>query len=1112
MLASPLVAAAQVTTNGGSGLAASYGSLADAINALNTLANPSATSPVVITVNTDQTTPQGGYIITASGTAANTITFRGAGTSPTVTVTAAVPVPNITHDAIFEIRGGDWITIENFRLREHGATPVYSGAGQNMTEWGVALTLASTTNGPLNCTVRNNDIALDRLYPTSFGVYANAWHPAETPNTTIGLSAPAAMPAAYSCSGLVVRGNAISSVNIGIAVVGAKSASSTPPAVNAYNDNVTIGGLSPADGNIITNFGSTGAPGGAGAVGIQAGQNAITLRNTRNYIIANNDITSFAGYNGGVLRGIYVDNQTTGANGGAGTPTAPQGVTTQVIDNNRISLSQATSNNAIQAIYVHFNTNNNTAGSSLSVSGNEFHKIDHTNAGPTASGAITFISCNSGSRSHNINNNLFTDLQVKTTGDVTMINSVTIPANSTKRVNNNRIVGSFMQTTGGFGALLLYRAQNGTTPGAFEESIGNDFSNITFSGFGLVLGWDMASNSNNVTRTVINNTFTNWDVTGTNTLNLAVLGVGGSGASTVSGNTIRNITRAGTSGALVGLQLGGTGFATATNNTIEGITCGGNVSPNIASGIRINVPANVVGNRIHGLVVTGNFPLVGIDLEGTGVTTPSEPTVTVARNRISGLHATNAGNLVVVRGIRVETNVGNGTSTSNRNIFIHNNLIGDLRASATGTTGANPAQVIGIDLLGTASFSNRYVSFNTIHLNASSTGTNNFGSSGVSHTTSGTATSNRLVMRNNIIVNTSTANGASGRTVAFRRSDATLTNYSNAAGLVSDRNLFHVGNGAMDFIFSNGTTHVPTLAAYQALGGLAPRDAGALSEMPTFLSADGDDPGFLHLDPAVFSLAESGGIAFTLPATITTDFDGDTRQNPPDIGADEICGPWAGGPYGIPTTFYLDADGDGYGDPNNALPGICDSGTAPNGYVDNNTDCNDANATVWQSATLYVDVDGDGYDAGSGIVCYGANIPSGYSATTLGTDCDDSDANLTQTGNNCDDGDPNTLNDIVQADCSCAGTPSTGLGHDLEAGWPSIYPNPSTGAFTLLPGGSGPYEITVHDALGRTVVAPFRISGQDPVPLHIAQPFSGTCYLCATGTAGTKVFPLVILR
>ena len=85
-------------------------------------------------------------------------------------------------------------------------------------------------------------------------------------------------------------------------------------------------------------------------------------------------------------------------------------------------------------------------------------------------------------------------------------------------------------------------------------------------------------------------------------------------------------------------------------------------------------------------------------------------------------------------------------------------------------------------------------------------------------------------------------------------------------------------------------------------------------------------------------------------------------------------------------TFYADADGDGYG--NAAVSQQACTPTA--GYVANNTDCDDTNATIWRTGSFYVDADGDGYTVGSQVsVCYGASTPHGYAVNSLGTDCDD---------------------------------------------------------------------------------------------------------------------------
>lgn len=92
------------------------------------------------------------------------------------------------------------------------------------------------------------------------------------------------------------------------------------------------------------------------------------------------------------------------------------------------------------------------------------------------------------------------------------------------------------------------------------------------------------------------------------------------------------------------------------------------------------------------------------------------------------------------------------------------------------------------------------------------------------------------------------------------------------------------------------------------------------------------------------------------------------------------------------TPYYADTDNDGFG----AGSAIFSCTGQPAGTVLNNTDCAPNDPLAWRTINLYVDADNDGYYNGNSettAVCYGATVPSGYTATIIGTDCDDANAN-----------------------------------------------------------------------------------------------------------------------
>jgi len=93
-------------------------------------------------------------------------------------------------------------------------------------------------------------------------------------------------------------------------------------------------------------------------------------------------------------------------------------------------------------------------------------------------------------------------------------------------------------------------------------------------------------------------------------------------------------------------------------------------------------------------------------------------------------------------------------------------------------------------------------------------------------------------------------------------------------------------------------------------------------------------------------------------------------------------------PCNTPTSYYADADGDGFGNPNAQV----NSCLPLPGLVVNNLDCNDSLASVNPNTVWYMDMDNDGF-GDLNMTTTACLQPAGYVADS--SDCDDNDSTAT---------------------------------------------------------------------------------------------------------------------
>jgi hypothetical protein len=489
---------------------------------------------------------------------------------------------------------------------------------------------------------------------------------------------------------------------------------------------------------------------------------------------------------------------------------------------------------------------NSTFGNNLQVTGNTVGYASNSGTGTltlTGTGVFTginFTLLSSAATTSNVNSNIISDISFTSgSGAFTGINNSTTASGNTININSNTVRN--IANIGSTGTMIGIQAGAATTLACSSNTVNNISRTVGGTFYGINYGSATAVTFNN-------NTISNLSSTST-TSTSALYGIY-SGSSPVTetwtNNTISNISSSSTGAQTIcGIYNNtATGTKTITGNTLTNFSLASSSTGTIY-GIRKafgGTTDNVSGNNVN--TFSGGTNLYGINIA-------SGTTNNVYNNKVYGLSSSVA--IPAVYGIYV-------TSGTTNNVY--NNIIGGLTTPA-----ANTAIAIAGIYFSSGTTDNAY--YNTVYLSGTSSGAL-FGSTALYASTTPT-----VDLRNNILVNACTANGATGFSTAYRRTGSTLTTYAST----SNNNLLFGST-----LYYDGTTAY-AMAAYQTL--VTPRDTASKNQNPTFASTTGSDATFLNFANGAINLA--GGNAQVISG-YTTDYAAATRSgSAPDMGAYEFA-------------------------------------------------------------------------------------------------------------------------------------------------------------------------------------------------------------------------------
>jgi len=811
-----------------------YNTIADAVTALNTQ-GISGRVTFNVAAGYTETAPTGGVILgsttlnaTLSSVKTLTIQKFGVGANPVITAPVGT---STTVDGIFILQGVDFTTIDGIDLKES----IANTTATTLMEWGYSFVNLDATDGCQGNTIQNCTITFTKLV-NNIAIGINFGHYLATSNTALTIATTSGLHNDNKVYSNTIIGSLSSAINF------TGYAAASP--YTFFDQNNDIGGTDPSTGNTIVNFG--GLVGGS----FYITNYALFALYQNNANISYNTVT-FAPDGLGCV-GIYAfgtnstftcnNNKLTAAGGlsyyGSSTSFSTHvGIYSNAAGTN-LTANNNTINWAISGLYT--GTVQACYGINFPGTGNFTATNNNISVSQSASGALYGVLSGS------------TGLLNISTDTIKLTNPVATNGLAAAIYQSAKATSETIQNNNFAGSTLLSSGTNGVAYLIYDNNATND---RTITG-------NYVSSTITHSSTSTGNTFGYYCATATAPTGGRVL---------IANNNFSNITKSGT-GAFYGIYYGPTVATTQTynisNNTVSNIY---NASAATIFGIYhlSGTTDSLYANNISSL--TAGSAVYGIFSGSTNTVTSH-----IYKNKIYSLLSTG------VSGVTYGITIAAGTS-----VDVFNNLIGDLKATAsTGTTDV----VRGINITSTTALTSINVYYNTVYLNAVSTGTN-FSTTGIYHTTSATATTAALSLRNNIIFNSSTPNGT-GLSVAYRRSSTALNNYA----ATSNNNLFYAGIPSVNsLIFYDGTNAVQTLAAYKTT--VATTDAASVTGTPPFINTtDGSLATYLHLNTTLPTVVESGAVNIS---GITDDFDGNIRQGnvgytgtgtAPDLGAVEFNG------------------------------------------------------------------------------------------------------------------------------------------------------------------------------------------------------------------------------